>query len=145
MRPFTASLFTHITVIELLTIMLCWCAIWLSHSHLRNMGAHHCVYVEVVKGYFLKWMSHFTHHSNMGSDKYVCTVMWFCKMNDTLHTSQKYGSSPLCICWGGERLLLKVNVLFHTSQHYGHWPMCMHWRFIMSFFRMNAFLHTLWQ
>ena len=76
----------------------------------------------------------------------MCAVItWFCKVNDILHTFQKYGSQPLCKCWCGESLLFKVNVLFHTSQQYGRWPLCMHWCFIMSFFWINAFLHTLRQ
>ena len=52
---------------------------WMTHyTHFRNMGAHHCVYVDVVKAYFLKSMSYFTHHSNMGIDLCVCIGVLSC-------------------------------------------------------------------
>jgi hypothetical protein len=48
------------------------------YTQLRNMRAHHCVYVDVLKSWFLKWMSFFTHHSNNGVHNYVCVGVLSC-------------------------------------------------------------------
>ena len=45
-------------------------------------------------------------------------------LNILLHTSQRYGRSPVCIRLCSFRLFVLRNVLLHTSQRYGHSPVC---------------------
>jgi hypothetical protein len=122
---FTASLITHITVIEMLTIMqalMCYitnlltkclitditaiCAVVSKHvlcyhvslynvwhyTQLRNMGAHHCVYVDVLKSLFLKWMSFFFYYSNNSVHQYVCVGVLSCHSFEWMPYSSHYST-----------------------------------------------------
>jgi len=79
----TKCLITDITAIWAPTSMcaLCYHVIleneW-HYTHLKNMEAHHCVHVDVLKGSFFKRMSYFTQHSTTGVKLYVCVGVSSC-------------------------------------------------------------------
>ena len=71
-----------------------------------------------------------------------CLLRTRLSLNVLLHTSQRYGRSPVCTRWCIFRVPLTLNVLLHTSQRYGRSPVCTPWCTFRDISCLNVLMQT---